>query len=255
MRPTVKQPQRAPWWVFAIAGAFISFYALLLYCDLNRPADEGFHLRPTARGLAVESVHAGSPAEAAGIRTGDVVSAADGRPVSSRLDWSTVSGNVRFGTPTRLTVVRGDRELRLDIGHEPATWRHWTTRQGAGLLISRAVQFVALALGVVILGRRRDAVARLGAWVLGSFGVFYVVVPYRFFAVWRGLPALGREALWLPFASTTFIPALLLSFFLSFPVRRVRSPWGWALLWLPLIVAAGPYFRFQGTVLYAPQAA
>jgi len=44
--------QQAPWWVLAIGAAFVSFYALLLYCDIRRPADEGFTLRGVAAGRA-----------------------------------------------------------------------------------------------------------------------------------------------------------------------------------------------------------
>ncbi len=250
----MQRPQRAPWWVFVIAASFLSFYALLLYCDLRRSEDDGFDLRPTPIGLAVDAVHSGSPADSAGVRAGDLILAADGRPLSSRLDWLTVSPNVEFGRPTRLRIARGEEHLVVALERRPASWRRWMTHEGFGLLVAYAVQGVSLVLGIVILVRRQDWVARLGAWVLGSFGVYFLALPSRFFTVWRSLPDLVSGAFWLPFLSTPLVPAVLLAFFLSFPVRRVRSAWHWALLWLPAVAAAIPYLRYQATALYVPDA-
>ena len=246
--------QRAPWWVLAVAAAFLSFYALLVYCDVRRPEDEGFHLRPVRAGLAVDLVHPGTPAHAAGIRAGDVIVSADGHRLPSRLEWSTVRANGQLGRATRLDIARDGHPLTLDLGMPPASWRRWTTRGGFGLLVAYTVQGITLALGIIILVRRQDPVERLGAWLLCCLGVFVVALPARLFTVWRGFPDLAREALWLPFVSTAIAPAVLLSFFLSFPVRRVRSAWLWAAVWLPLVAASIAPLRYQAMALYHPEA-
>jgi serine/threonine-protein kinase len=60
--------------------------------------------------------------------------------------------------------------------------------------------------------------------------------------------------LWLPLASTLAMPALLLSFFLSFPRRTLRSPAAWAAIWTPAVLLAAAHLRFLGSVVYRPAA-
>jgi membrane-associated protease RseP (regulator of RpoE activity) len=118
-----------------------------VYCDLRRSEDDGFDIRPTPVGLAVDAVHPGSPAASAGVREGDLIVAADGRPLSSRLDWFTVSTNVTFGRPTQLRIVRGEERLAVALERRPASWQRWMTRGGVGLLVAYAVQGVSLVPG------------------------------------------------------------------------------------------------------------
>lgn len=252
--PAGRASPRAPWWVLALAASFVCFYALLVYCDLRRPEDEGSHLRPARGGLVVDVVHAGSPAARAGLAAGDLIVAADGHRLTSRLEWSTTRANARLNVPTMLEVERGGRTRTLALANQPASWRRWTTQAGFGLLVAYLVQGVTLALGIFILLRRPDPVARLGAWLLGCLGVFVVALPARLFTVWRAFPGVAREAMWLPFAGSIVAAAVLLSFFLSFPVRRVRSRLVWAVVWLPAVAASVAPLRYYATALYFPDA-
>ena len=59
------------------------------------------------RGAVVARVFSGSPAQAAGLRTGDVITAVSGRPVDSREAFSTFTATIPGGQPIDLTVVRG----------------------------------------------------------------------------------------------------------------------------------------------------
>ncbi len=112
---------------------------------------------------------------------------------------------------------------------------------------------MSLALALLIVRRRpRDSAALLGAWVLAVFGVFCVVLPYRISEVWRNLPPGVREALWLPYLSTLVLAVILFTFFLSYPYRRVRSPWIWLLVWAPMVGAAAPHARYQLASVYSP---
>jgi Do/DeqQ family serine protease len=63
-------------------------------------------LRAT-RGAVVARVFGGSPAQSAGLRTGDVITAVSGRPVDSREAFSTYTATVPSGDPIELSVVRG----------------------------------------------------------------------------------------------------------------------------------------------------
>ena len=68
----------------------------------------GMWLERTARGFEVFDVVAGGPAERAGVRTGDVIVAIDGRPVSR---WMLADARLRFkatvGTRVRVTLQGG----------------------------------------------------------------------------------------------------------------------------------------------------
>jgi serine protease Do len=59
------------------------------------------------RGAVVARVFGGSPAQSAGLRTGDVITSVSGRPVDSREAFSTYTATVPSGQPVELSVVRG----------------------------------------------------------------------------------------------------------------------------------------------------
>src|SRR5690606_13389579 len=61
-------------------------------------------------GALVARVDEGSPAERAGIRSGDVVIAVNGRPVSSSRDLRNAIGLMRTGTKVELTILRDGKE-------------------------------------------------------------------------------------------------------------------------------------------------
>ena len=244
---------RPPVWLLACVATFLAYFALLVYCDLARPENEGMELDGSSAGLRVSHVEPGGPAGRAGLREGDEIVRASGRIVRSRMDWSVVAANFSFDLPTRLEVLRQGalRTVVLQQGRE--SWQDWLTREGLGVLLSRAVQAVSLALALLIVRRRpRDSAALLGAWVLAVFGVFCVVLPYRISEVWRNLPPGVREALWLPYLSTLVLAVILFTFFLSYPYRRVRSPWIWLLVWAPMVGAAAPHARYQLASVYSP---
>jgi hypothetical protein len=33
--------RRAPWWVFLVAGSYLGYFAMLVYCDIRRPETPG----------------------------------------------------------------------------------------------------------------------------------------------------------------------------------------------------------------------
>ncbi len=61
----------------------------------------------TSRGALVARVITGSPAQAAGLKPGDIITAVAGRPVDSREAFSTLTATVAAGQPLPLTVARG----------------------------------------------------------------------------------------------------------------------------------------------------
>ncbi len=243
----------APWWMVPCTASFLAYFLLLVYCDVRRPVSEGLLLRsvPGAAGLAVEAVTPSSPAAGAGLLAGDVVLSAGGLPISSRVEWEAVQANFRFGHPVSLVVSRNGVVRRASWTVTPTGWNHWLRREGVELLLTRAVQLVTLGLGFVIIFRRpRDAGARLGGWLLATFGVFCLDLPYRFADVWRGLPWPIGASLWVPYVSTVLLPGTLLAFFLHFPRRSVRSVPAWLAVWTPALVVGVRQTWFMGNVVY-----
>ena len=66
-------------------------------------------------GIGVASVEPDSPAAAAGVRTGDVIVALDGEPVTGVDELHKLLTEERIGTPIVLGVVRGDERIELPI--------------------------------------------------------------------------------------------------------------------------------------------
>jgi serine protease Do len=66
---------------------------------------------PAEPGVLVTQVVAGSPADAAGLRRGDLVRSVAGRPVTAKGEFSRVMGMTRVGDVVDLVVVRGGKDL------------------------------------------------------------------------------------------------------------------------------------------------
>ena len=75
-----------------------------------------------AQGALVSAVEAKSPADKAGIKTGDIILAVDGRDIENSIDLPRVIGETRPGTTVNLKVWRqgGTKELSASLGEAPA---------------------------------------------------------------------------------------------------------------------------------------
>ncbi len=245
----------APWWTYPCAASFLLYFALLLFCDLGRPVDDGIYRRgmPDHSGLLVEKVEPGSPAAAAGVKQGDVIVGAAGHEVRTPVDWEAIQSTVRIGRPVALEFRRDGQIHRAEMAVVRAGPSYWRHREGFSLLVTRAVQFVSLLLGLMVVFKKPfDFGARVGGWLLATIGTLCIVFPSMVFDVWSRLPGIVGAALWLPFSSTFALPALLLSFFLLFPRRVVRSPAVWLLTWVPAGFMVYAHVAFFSRVVYAP---
>lgn len=63
------------------------------------------------KGVVVTSVHAGGPAEVAGIRKGDIVAAIDGKLVATTDEMETAIGPTPVGKKLKIEVIRGSRHI------------------------------------------------------------------------------------------------------------------------------------------------
>jgi len=254
------QPQSTarttPWWVLALGVSFFAYFGLLVYCDLWRPEDWGFEADYRTHRMAVTRIVAGSPADRAGVRPHDIVVAADGKTIRSLLDWTVVDSNVRFDRPIALSLERNGQPVAATLVLRQGSWSFLRTGAGLFILATLGVQLITLILAtVIVLKRPDDAVARIGAWLLVTIGVFKIVLPYRIAAVWRDVPAPVSTLFWLPHASDVAAAAVFFTFFASFPRKMIRSAGVWLLLWLPMAIAAVKPLQFAFQMVYAPEKA
>lgn len=246
----------SPWWLFVLAAAFIAYFGLLLHLESRRAEPIGFQVEFAQGGMSVRRVAPGSAAAAAGLRSGDEIVLAAGRPVRVRGDWHAVEANLVAGTAVPLIVERGGVRHTFWLTVRRANSAFWLTRPGIVLGLARLTQLLALCVACMLMFRRpRDPYVQLGAWLLGSGAVFSIVLPVGFAAEWRALPRLAGAILWLPFASSICVAGILFSFFAAFPRPLFTSKLLWVVAWTPLAVIAGPYIAAFAQAVYWPDVA
>ena len=226
-----------PWWMGVVVASFLSYFALLIYCEIQRPEHAGISTRFENDRMHLTAVTPGSPAERAGLRTDDQILAWDGWPISGRRDLMAADVNVAFGVVREVEVLRGDERVQVALPVTRATPGYWQTQPGRALLIVRAGQLVALAFAVFVLFKRpHDPLARTGVWLLASWAVFSLALPYRMAAVWRELPWPVGLLFWFPHISSQALPALLFTFFVAmFPKSILHSARALTLVWIPML--------------------
>ncbi|MEA2571862.1 MAG: serine protease Do [Acidobacteriota bacterium] len=67
------------------------------------------------RGALVARVFSGSPAESAGLRSGDVITAVAGKPIDSRESFSTYTATIPSGQPVTLAIFRGGSPTDISV--------------------------------------------------------------------------------------------------------------------------------------------
>jgi serine protease Do len=67
------------------------------------------------RGALVARVFSGSPAESAGLRSGDVITAVSGKPIDSRESFSTYTATIPSGQPVALTIIRSGSPTDISV--------------------------------------------------------------------------------------------------------------------------------------------
>ena len=122
-----------------VKSAWIGVRGVTFSPDGERAAQRPLHAR-RGLGLEVRKVWPQSPAEGAGLRTGDVVVSAGGKPVATREDWETALAAVSPGRTLTLGVKRGDTERTVVVAatRAPQDLGLQVLRSDVGLTLSPA---------------------------------------------------------------------------------------------------------------------
>jgi serine/threonine-protein kinase len=222
--------------VLVIATAFLGYWALLVYCEVWRPAPLGLLLITDAGRVKVDDVVTGEAADRAGLRRGDYIALFDGHRVTGHQDWMSAEANFEIGRPIALSVERDGASVHVAVIPEFASWQEWISAHGPELLIVRTTLLATLLIAVfVALKRPRDPTALVASAFLGTIGVFSVTLPYRLATIWRSLPLLASVPLVIPFMSSVAVAAWGYSFFAMFPRVRFRSRLVWTAVWMFMV--------------------
>ncbi|HKO55240.1 MAG TPA: trypsin-like peptidase domain-containing protein [Thermoanaerobaculia bacterium] len=124
-----------------------------------------------SKGALVARVFSGSPAAAAGLRPGDVITSVDNRPVDSRESFSTLTATVATGQPLDLSVTRNGSATRVSVrpGEPPSNLGLRVLEEIAGLRVRDAGNSVVTA--EVARGSRSESIGLLpGDYIVGVNG-------------------------------------------------------------------------------------
>jgi PAS domain S-box-containing protein len=177
-------------------------------------------------GVVAAEIAAGSSADRAGVRAGDVLIAMDGHPVESRNDVLTMQQQAARGERHSYTLLRlGSREV-AEVAMEPVP-------SGAGVLYYAlaAVGIFTLLVGAAVRTRRPFDQATLHFFWLAVafFGAFTFSFTGRFDRV-------DWFFYWADEVALLMLPPLFLHFALVFPERpRPQGYTGMLARWLPAI--------------------
>ena len=189
----------------AVCFAWVNFHQRGTFLS----PDDGVTWRDDPSGVVVRWVAQGSPAERAGIRPGDVLTAINGTQVHGALQVTRRLWRIGTWNEARYTLVRNGREFETSLVLEPAS--HSTSLEN----YLRFVGLLYLFIGLFILARRSGAPRAV------HFYIFCLVsfVLYSFHYTGK-LNAFDTEIYWANVIALLLQPALLVHFALLFPERH-----------------------------------
>ena len=166
---------RVPWWMYVMTFVFTFTYSLNLWHDVMGP--EGFGYRRAA-GLRIGAAFPNRPFSNAGGQTGDILTAINGEPLESAIDWDIAETKIGLRQPFTIDVQRGAERLRLTAVLERRSVAFWDWRSYVREGSLQAARLICLLLAIVIAFKKPDDLAaRLAALLLASTAI--IALPYR----------------------------------------------------------------------------
>ncbi len=236
--------RRVPWWLRSVLVTCAAYLVVLWGVLLAGPEPLGGDFDAQPDGFPVTSVTAGSPAERAGLRPGDLVLTVNEK-TGRDAQWELRSPPV--GQEIRLVVDRQGARTQIVCSVGRKSRAFWTTPKGLAHLADVWVAVLCTLLAWLIVFRGRpDPTSRVGALMLALWpvGTTYFVTgsPPGFNAAIRALPvpiaALPIGAILV--ASAVLTPVALI-FLASFPNPRLSGRWWvWLVAWAPFVLLGLP---------------
>jgi diguanylate cyclase (GGDEF)-like protein len=130
--------------VLAAGGALLVLLLLnLQFLEARRSAGRrvGIVIDESEAGITITEVTPGSPAEAAGIKTGDVVLSIAGTPLTRYIEYDTIAQAFRSGQPVDFRLARDGAEVIVAV--TPGMPVRWTNRLVMAVVV---LGYLALAL-------------------------------------------------------------------------------------------------------------
>jgi len=90
-------------------------YLGIYFQELTEESIKTLDLKDIEYGMLVNSVFENSPAEKAGIKTGDIIIELNGKTLKKASDLALTIGNSKPGTKINLTIIREGRKLSVDV--------------------------------------------------------------------------------------------------------------------------------------------
>ena len=218
----------------AVATLVICVFGALNFARENTydsPTDGAWWMESPA-GLRAERVPESSPAFREGVRTGDLLIEANGRPILNTASLQREMGRKGSWGRLRYALVRGKTHLDIQVILEPAD-----RSQHQGL---RLIALVYLAIGLYVLFRRWTAPKAT------HFYVFCLVSGVLYAFKYTGeFDTLDWIFFWGNIAATALQPALFLHFALTFgeTIHPLRRRLATALLYLPGVLVSFLHVR------------
>ncbi len=194
------------------------------------------HYDPGTHSLSVDDVAEGSPAEQAGLRAGDRITAVNGRALGTEIGSDESYGRGHPGDAVALTVERPGEPTPLVL-HGVFRAKRLPTRTGESLAKASALQVIGsfpipfLLVGFAVLFLRLEEPT---AWLLALLFCAFIAAP-DLFIPWVISPAFRAFALAF---RAIFLGMLGPLFYLFFAVFPARSPLDWRFPWLKWLALA-----------------
>lgn len=233
----VKCNSRPPWWMYAIAAAFLARAVFITYFCFFGPESMGIEVKAMEKRVAVRRVASGSPAERAGILPGDLLLRANNRLVPDTNYWFYFRTNVEIAQPFVLETERQGQLRRavLVLKRRPAAY--WSTGPGMVLLLNLLGQFTGLAIACFLAFlRSKDPLACVGALFLAIYSTAVFIQYDGFDSMWRHWPLWYQVLLWGVGVLNSLGLGVFLTFFALFPRPSFRNKWIWVAVWVPMLL-------------------
>ena len=242
----------------AIIAALTALFALTLAFNLRQeflgPAASGW--RPVWPTLEVAAVVRGTPAERAGMRAGDVLEVADGRPLHEITDWLVARAHFERGKPVEVQVRRGTQHLRMQYVITQPSFREWRLDNLLAVSGFYLARTVLLLLAIFLAWRRPRQPSAL-----------LVALMFAITSVAEGFPSSGWAAslhhlplaIAVPICLATSVWLLGAVVWLAFfeiypPPPPITRAWQWELLLAPLLLLVPPMVTSAVAMIDHPSA-